>query len=245
MLDYSSAEVPVRDDLRQAQAFLLEHIASPGTWWTGAERVEIAAESRRALDCPLCLERKGALSPAQVQVTHASSGMLPEAAVEVIHRVRSDPARLSRKWFEEQMSSPELPVERYVEGVGVVSLLAGLDYFCRALGIPPFALPEPRAGEPTRQRPERTQSGIAWVPILVPEDLAPPEADLYGGRDGVPNIVRALSLVPDQVRALRRSSDGHYVPMEKLGDPSHGRDLDRMQMELVAARVSALNECFY
>jgi hypothetical protein len=44
---------------------------------------------------------------------------------------------------------------------------------------------------------------------------------------------------------LRRSSDAHYVPAEQIPDPSVRRVLDRMQMELVASRVSALNQCFY
>jgi hypothetical protein len=60
-----------------------------------------------------------------------------------------------------------------------------------------------------------------------------------------PNIMRALSLVPDHVRVLQSESESHYVPMSELTNPAVGRDLDRPQMELVAARVSALNECFY
>jgi alkylhydroperoxidase family enzyme len=33
--------------------------------------------------------------------------------------------------------------------------------------------------------------------------------------------------------------------MQDPANPSARRDLDRLQIELVAARVSALNECFY
>jgi hypothetical protein len=44
---------------------------------------------------------------------------------------------------------------------------------------------------------------------------------------------------------LQRSSNAHYVHVTQIGDPSVRKSLDRMQMELVAARVSALNECFY
>jgi hypothetical protein len=38
-----------------------------------------------------------------------------------------------------------------------------------------------------------------------------------------------------------------YVPIEQVPDPSAdpGRALSRAQIELVAGRVSALNECFY
>ena len=71
------------------------------------------------------------------------------------------------------------------------------------------------------------------------------EADLYESAPLQPNIMRALSLVPDHVRMLQSESRSHYVPLPVLSDMSVGRDLDRMQIELVAARVSALNECFY
>jgi hypothetical protein len=243
-LDYSAAGIPVREDLTQAQAEHWAHLASPGTWWTGAERVGVAAESRQALACELCTARKTALSPASVPGEHDSLGGLPGHAVEVIHRVRRDPARLSNRWFQGVMTSG-LGVGAYVELVGIVTMLAGLDAFARALGIPPFPLPEPRPGEPSRYTPGGTREGTAWVPMLAPEDAAGPEAELYEGEPFVPHIMRALSLVPDEVRALRRLSHAHYVPKGKLQDTSYGRDLDRMQMELVAARVSALNECFY
>ena len=35
----------------------------PGTWWTGAQRIAMAAETRAARECPLCRSRKKALSP--------------------------------------------------------------------------------------------------------------------------------------------------------------------------------------
>ena len=60
--------------------------------------------------------------------------------------------------------------------------------------------------------------------------------------------MRALSLVPDEVRMLRALAPSHYVPFERVTDPGFtppGRALARPQMELIAARVSALNECFY
>jgi alkylhydroperoxidase family enzyme len=242
--DYSAAGAPVRDDLKQAHRFLWEHLRSPGNWWTGAQRVAIAAESRHASRCALCRERKTALSANAIQGEHQSLGALPPNVVEVVHRVRMDPARLSRRWFEGVMDSGLGPAE-YVEVVGIVALLAGVDFFARALGMPAFPLPEPAAGEPSRSRPESARPGTAWVPMIAAEDAQGTEADLYGDAGFIPNIVRALSLVPDHVRALRRLSNAHYVPVGKLQDPSYRRALDRMQMELVAARVSALNECFY
>jgi alkylhydroperoxidase family enzyme len=71
-----------------------------------------------------------------------------------------------------------------------------------------------------------------------------PEADLWPpGR--TPNVLRALSLVPDEVRGLKDLSAAHYLPMEQVIDVRAHRLLSRAQMELVAARVSALNECHY
>jgi len=130
--------------------------------------------------------------------------------------------------------------------VGIVAMLAGVDFFARSLGIEQFPLPAPASGEPSRRRPVSARASGAWVPMIAPEDAAGPDADVYGG-DGafVPNIVRALSLVPDEVRMLRRLSNAHYLPIASIPDPTARRALDRSQIELVAARVSALNQCFY
>ena len=243
-VEYKGAQAPVREDLREAHRFILDHVRSPGTWWTGAERAAMAAEARAAVRCALCRERRQSLSPGAVRGRHDGPGALPENVVDAVHRIRSDPARLSRSWFDGVIAGG-LEVTRYVELVSATSVMAGLDYFARALGVEPLPLPPPLPGEPSRHRPAGAKEGGAWVPIIDPADAAGPEADLYGGGDFVPNIVRALSLVPDEVRVLRRSTDAHYVPVAQIPDPTVRRALARPQMELVAARVSALNQCFY
>jgi alkylhydroperoxidase family enzyme len=160
------------------------------------------------------------------------------------HRIRTDPQRLSKGWFQ-RMLDGGLSEGQYVEAVGIIAFTAGIDYFCRALGIPPFELPDARPGEPTRHTPEGLSAGGAWVSMLAPEDAVGPETDLYGSIAFVPNIARALSQVPDHARLLQSETRTHYVDLAALGDPRVGRDLDRIQIELVAARVSAINECFY
>jgi alkylhydroperoxidase family enzyme len=243
-LDYAAAGVAVRDDIRAAQRALWDHVRAPGTWWTGAERVAIAAESRAAGACALCRERRAALSPSAVPGRHATLGTLSPVVVDAIHRIRTDAGRLTRSWLDAVVAAG-VDEPAYVELVGVVTMVTGVDCFCRALGVPPFPLPEPLPGEPSRYRPAAARPGGAWVPTIAPEDATGPEADLYGDAAFVPNIVRALSLVPDEVRMLRRMSDAHYLPIASIPDPTARRTLDRMQIELVAARVSALNECFY
>jgi hypothetical protein len=241
MIDYSAAGVAVREDIRAAHRDLWEHLRSPGTWFDGATRLAIAAESRQAARCALCRERREALSPAAVQGSHETLGVLSPLLVEAIHRIRTDAGRLTREWLERVIAGGSTDAE-YVEVVAIVTMLAGVDFFARALGIAPFSLPAPVTGEPSRRRPAAARPGGAWVAMIAPEDADP---DLYGEGDFIPNIVRALSLVPDEVRMLRRLSDAHYLPIARIPDPTARRALDRMQMELVAARVSALNQCFY
>ena len=57
--------------------------------------------------------------------------------------------------------------------------------------------------------------------------------------------MRAMSLVPDAVRDLKSLSAVHYLTPEEVANPAARRALSRPQIELLAGRVSALNECFY
>ena len=125
----------------------------------------------------------------------------------------------------------------------MVVTIVNLDALHRALGVAPEPLPEPRAGAPSRARPPVVQEG-AWVPWLAPGS---PEAHaLFEGRPRVPNVARALSLVPDAVLQLKELSGAHYLAIDEVIDPrARLPALSRPQMELVAGRVSALNRCFY
>ena len=227
---YDAAPVPVRSDLPEAHTRAWQRLAAPGTWWTGAERVAIAAEARAAAGCGLCRERKASLSPGAAVGRHASVSALSDAAVEAIHRISTDPGRLSKGWFD-ALASQGLGDAAYVELVGVVSTLVSVDAFCRAIGVPPHPLPVPQPGEPTRVRPADVGDQRAWVAMR-------------SGR--LPNVLRALSLVPAEVENLRELGAVHYVGIDQLFSlGAAGRALDRGQMELLAGRVSALRECFY
>lgn len=245
---YAAAGYDIRPDLESAHRATWQRLAGAGTWWTGSERLAIAAETRRAWDCALCAERKAAVSPFAVEGQHDAADELAPEVIDVIHRIVTDPGRLTRSWYrsvvEAGMSEPH-----YVELVGVVVKTVALDVFPRAIGAPRLALPEPRPGEPSRTRPESARDEGAWVPIVpVGPDGGEAGRTLYGDRDEVPNIGRALSLVPDEAMGLHTLSEPHYMGLDHVRDPTYvqpGRALDRLQTELVAARVSALNECFY
>jgi hypothetical protein len=237
-------QYPIRQDLLACRERVLERLGGAGTWWTGSERLAIAAEARAAADCALCRERKSAISPYAVEGSHESAGELAPIVVDAIHRIRTDPGRLSRRWLDEVLAGGVSDAE-LVELIGVVVSAVGLDTFSRALGQPAEPLPAPRGGEPSRRRPASAKPGQAWVAMIAPEDAAGEEADLYGAGVFVPNIRRALSLVPDSARMLAEFVGTHYMPVDEMIDIARGRAIDRRQMELVAARVSALNGCFY
>ena len=245
-IHFDDAPFPVRGDITASHQRSWERLARPGTWWTGAERVAIAREVRGAIECRLCLARKEALSPNAAQGEHDSSSELPPAAVEVAHRVTTDPGRLARSWFDGVIAEG-LSEGQYVEIISIVVTLVSIDDFCRALGLPLHALPTPLPGEPSHHVPEGLSQGEAWIPMIANGRASGSDADLFGdfpgGRTG--NVIRAMSLVPDAVRELNDLSASHYMDPKGLVNLRRGRSIDRMQIEFIAGRVSALNECFY
>jgi hypothetical protein len=244
MLDYANSPYPVRDDLLAAHRRFWRRLAAPGAWWTGAERVAIARETRRAWSCDLCRRRKQALSPYHLGGPHDRASELPEVAVEAVHRLVTDASRLERSWLEDLVARG-LTVERYVELLGTVVAVVSIDSFCLALGLPEHALPQPEPGEPSRYRPASARQEEAWVPVVPAENAGTPEADLWpAGRIGW--VIRAMSLVPDEVRTLIDFSVAQYLGIAEVMNPqAQSGTLSRPQMELIAGRVSALNDCFY
>ena len=244
--NYTDAPVVVREDLADAHRRIATWISLPGTWLSGAERVAVVEEARRAEECALCADRKQALSPFSVDGEHDRGSELSAPIVDLVHRLRTDPGRLSKRWFD-GLEAEGVPDTVYVEVLSLVALSVSLDAFARALGVALRPLPEPVAGEPTRVRPESAQLDIAWVPLVDPETATGPEAELFGA-GWWPNVGRALSLVPDAVRELLPLMEAQYIP---LGDVAHAtrpvqhRAISRAQMEVIASRVSAINECFY
>lgn len=243
---YAHAPVAVRADIQAAHTTVWRKLAEPGTWWTGAERLAIAAEVRKAATCRLCAARKTALSPSAAQGGHDTAGRLPAAVVEMVHRITTDSARLSREWYE-GLAAQGLPDTHYVEALGVLVRTISIDTFCRALGMPPHPLPSPVAGAPSRYRPQLAQDNGEWVPTFPPGELHGPDAELYNGRPAAP-VLRALSLVPDEVRlSIFTLLPVQYMDPFRVRDPScdPGRTINRAQIELLAARVSVLSQCFY
>ena len=102
--EYAAARVPIDEPIVAAHRETWRRIADAGTWWTGAERVAIAAEVRRAASCALCRERKAALSPAVVAVEHEANDALSAAAVDAVQRNLTEAMHHSKNWLENQVA---------------------------------------------------------------------------------------------------------------------------------------------
>jgi hypothetical protein len=206
----------VRDDLAGAIERAWRRLSGPGTWWNGAERLQIVAETRNALHCPLCRMRKAALSPYGVAGEHASLGTLPAPVVEAIHRVRTDAGRLTEAWLERTLAAGVSDAQ-YVEIVGIVATTTGLDTFSRALGTPPAALPAPRGGEPGRRRPRGAKKSIARVATVSPADMTAEDVNPYP-EFGQVHIQQALSLVPGAVIEFFDLDTALYLKQDWIRD---------------------------
>lgn len=243
--DYDRAPFPIREDIASAYRAYWEALARPGTWWTGAERVAIAQESRNAPTCRLCAARKQALSPMAVTGQHDCGEGLPEVAVDAAHRVVTDQARITRQYVEGNVAAG-LGKEAYVELVGIVVAVLSIDEFHRALGLDLEKLPDPEPGEISRYRPAMLTEDMGFVPTVPVDGAVGAEADLWPAERSA-NVIRALSLVPDALREYKGIFSVQYLPFGDMRslDVVEGRAINRMQIELIAGRVSAVNECFY
>jgi len=243
----SKYSLPIRPALKDACKRAWRRLVSAGTWLDAATRRDVALETRAALDCELCAQRKGAVSPFAVDGKHATTTQLPDHLVECVHRIRTDSGRLSERWYREQLDAGLSDAE-YIEIVGVVATMAALDTFDLALGLPEFDLDPPVPGEPSRRRPDALVSDYAWVATVEPRFFSNQDDDPYPGKtpEQVFNINRALSLVPAECRGFFDLDDELYLPQYAIRDfTSDLRNLTHSQMELLASRVAALNQCDY
>ena len=225
-------ELPIRGDLADAHGEIAARWARPGTWWTAAQRAEIVRQVRAARDHRT--DNGDALlpwvQPSSVDGLVDPDGPLPTAAVDAIWRITNHPGTLTQDWYQSIIDSGVDPLA-YVELVGVVAQANCVDRFADALELPRIDLDEPADGPPTTEGAPAAVK-YHWVPT----------ADIK-----MPNVIKALSAVPAENESLFILSDAQYVPMERVrGELINDQNsLNRPQIELLAARTSKLNECFY
>jgi len=223
--------VDVRPDLAEAHRLAWEHVASPGSWWNGAQRVELAETVLLAIadDEPL---------PPWVG---ASTGdrlpdqrVAPDAAHDAAYRIARHAGTMTEDVF--RRFAHELGELPYVELCAIVSSVAAVAHFRRNVGLEIPSFPEPVAGEPTGERPdELAEAELNWVPVASPADQTAA-------------VVQAYTAVPGELVNTWRMSDAQYMPGDQMVHADWMRrsdGLSRPQVELVASRISQLRECFY
>ena len=223
-LDYHDAALPVSEAVGAAHNAALATLAKPGAWWSGADRLAIAAATRDAPACGRCREDPMSLSENGPVREHGGAGALPPAAVDAIHGIRNHSGRLTRGWFD-RLIDMGLPVEAYVELVAIVASTVIVDTYALGLGHPPPALPTAVPGQPSLERSSAVADAGAWLPLAA---------------EGRAHILRSLGLVPS-------ASALFFSTFEPCYYMRAGRAfaIAEPQVELVASRVSAVNECFY
>ena len=210
----------LRPDLPPALAAEWHTLASAGTWFAGAQRIAIAAEARDAMALPPVspLSRRAHLPRAHLQA------VVQRAA----RRVAADAAAIDLALIDELVAAG-LDHPAVAEVIGVVARLSAVDRLFQALGLPLPPLPAPQSGEPSRQPPRGPQiTGQSFLPMIAQV-----------------SIPQTLSLVRAESRAWQQLADALYMSFAEMEDLDFRRHLHRRQLELVAARTSLRNDCFY
>jgi len=204
-------------------------LVAPGDWLTGDQRRAAATQVLDARTNELDEERRQAISPHAVPGGHTATDELSAEAVEVVHRIASDPGRLTRSWADQVIAV--LGEEAYTELVGVAACAMVLDTFSWAMQDNEASFGSANQGLPTNERPEDVGDVGAWVSQSTGSGMA--------------NVSRSLSLVPVTNSAWVGLVQAMYSRGPGFLDLEWDRALSRPQVELVAARTTAELECFY
>jgi hypothetical protein len=175
--------------------------------------------------------------------SHETVTDLPAAQIELIHRLATDSARLKRSWARELIDNG-LSEEEYVETVGIACTTISLDTFALAVGMSPREIPAAIDGDLKKISPPEAHQGDAWVPWIAPDDASEVDRETFG--PGVSNIRRSLSLVPAEAHGFFDLVSNQYLSAEQMRDfATRFWAITRAQIELIAGRISAINQCAY
>jgi hypothetical protein len=219
-LSFVYDNIDVREDIADAHRQTWDALAQAGAFWSGVDRIEIAKQARAARS-----QRKELAFNRSYPATQ-----LTAQAIEATRKIAADAGKIDRAWASQQVAS--LGAAAYAELVSIVAAVSAIDAFCEALGRTHEPLPEPHGGSCHAAQAESAIDIGGYLPMVDP----------WEG----PNVSRALSLVPsanqlfmNNVRSMYGGNGGGFNDMVWNGP------LSRPQTELLAARVSSINECFY
>ena len=184
--------------------------------------------------------------PYTIDGNHDNVTDLSPAEIEIIHRIATDPGRLSEKWLKGELEAGKISEEAYIEIVTIICKIIMIDRFAEALGELEFPLPAPVPGKPSGYRAPGAKMHDAWISLVEPKDAVPGDGNIYVREASAAGVVKALSLVPDAWREYWALGDAHYIHHDDVFDFDLDlRAITRAQIEVVAARVSAIHQCVY
>ena len=228
-MTFAASSFPVVVPQPQLDAFdaIWSWLAQPGGWWTGEQKIAAASHARTAEARPLWDRRPSTIDG--LGATAAEGEPLSPLVVDTVERIAVEAGSIERTWAEAVIAI--LGDAAYAELVSVVASVVPIDRACALLGRPIETLPDPAAGEPSGERAAETVGIGSYLPVQV-------------GFEGA-NVAKSLSVAPTanvmRLGLVRALYSGTRFGELKWDDGP----LNRPQVELVAARTSALNECFY
>ena len=210
----------VRQDIVHAHRQTWKAIASAGSFWSDVDRLEIAKQARAA---------RSQRSDLPLNRSYPDS-RLNRDTLETVRKVAADAGKIDRLWAKKQIAS--IGDGPYVELVAIVASVSAVDAFSEALGRPREMLPKATGGSCSGVKSENATDIGGYLPMVDPWDG--------------PNVSRALSLVPAANALFMQNVSSMYVGKGGgFNDMVWDGPLSRPQAELLAARVSSVNECFY
>ena len=195
-----------------------------GRWWTASQRLAIASVAREASPRPLWDRR-----PPLETIPADDGEPLSPFVSALVELIAVETSSINRETVD--LVSERIGDAAYAEMSAIVAQVAAIDQLSHSLGIPLAPFPAPSSGQPSRERPDGMGDVGGHIHMSLHHNGA--------------NVARSLSLAAedhDRWRGLVLSMYSRDAFLEMVWT---NRALSRPQIELLAARTSALNQCFY
>lgn len=157
----------------------------------------------------------------------AENTILPEVAVKAIRKIATTAPEIDQAWVN-RCNDGGLEPLAMVELLSITAKNSAIDTYLTGVGRDLRPLPPPLGGNPSRETVSNAEIKHGWLPTRGPA--------------GAPNCFSAVSMEHD---ALHEFHASFYISMLEMRDVNLVKDLHRSQIELLAARTSYLNDCFY
>lgn len=163
--------------------------------------------------------RRGFTAPLSTAINETTRTAATQVAVGAGHLTHAD---------IDDFATAGLGPLPYVELVGVVARTTAIDTATIGLGaeLQPFLAAT--LGDPARPAATAAKRRSAWVPTV-----------------GAAGASTALSAVPAEDQAQEQLHGALYLSYREMGDYTIAKALSRPQMELLAARTSMHNDCYF